>query len=270
MSLMIALLLTLQDTQVQDEAKATLEKALAETTKSAVKIDGKVSRDSDGGQMDQMKILIKGLGQKEEPFEGKFTGLISGEEAHLKVDTSDVVSDIYRRGEKVIKRQTWNKKRQGIDEFSNEAASLTNLSRFKSAIAKAKVELKDGVAKGTLPTRLIEETEEDEGDANNPLKMAGLGGKDTLQSIEFTATIVDGKITKIVYTLVKESAMSNIIMRFGNGQNPFGGGQEDEDEGKDKKKKRGAAESRVTYTLELSSSDAQVEIPKELNKFFTE
>jgi hypothetical protein len=270
MTIMMAVLLAMQDTQVQDEAKTALEKAAAETIKGAVKIDGRVSRDSDGGQMDQMKILIKGLGQKEEPFEGKFGGVVSGEEAHLKIDTSDVVSDIYRRGDKVIKRQTWNKKRQGIEEFSNEAAALSNLTRFQSAIAKAsKLEMKDGVVSGTLPTRLIGEAEEEEEDANNPLKMAGLGGKDTLQSIEFKATIADGKITKIVYTLVKESAMSNIIMRFGGGQNPFGGGDEDED-GQDKKKKRGAGETRVTYTLELSSTDAKVEIPKELDKFFTE
>lgn len=267
MSFVIALLLAVQDTQVQDDAKTVLEKAIDETAKSAVRIDGKVSRESDGGQMDQLKILVKGLGQKEEPFEGKFTGVVAGEEAHLKVDTDDVVSDIYRRGDKVIKRQTWNRKRQGIEEFSNEVASLSNLNRLKSAVAKAKLEMKDNVIKGTLPTRLVSEVEEDEEDAGNPLRMAGLGGKDALQSIEFTATIVDGKIAKIAYTLVKESSMGNIIMRIGGGQNPFGGGDDDED---DKKKKPGAAESRVTYTLELSPTDVSVEIPKDLNKFFTE
>jgi hypothetical protein len=223
-------------------------------------------------------MVLKGFGQKEEPFEGSFSGVVSGEEGHLKIDTSDVLTDIYRRGDKIIKRQTWNRKRQGIDEFASEASGLSNLGRLKTALGKAKFEAvkdeeKTKTVKGTLPTRFLGDSESEEENPNDPMAMLKLGGKDKLESIEFTATIdkESGRLAKIVYTLVKESSMGNIMMRIQGGQNPFGGG-EDEEEGQDKKKKRKAntSETRVTYAMDLSTSEGKVEIPKELDKFFTE
>jgi hypothetical protein len=283
---MSVLMILVQDTQVQDDGKAALKKAVEATLKSSVKVEGKVSRDSaDNGN--DMAMIMKALGRQQESFEGKFTGIVSGDEAHLKVEGSNIVSDVFRRGDKVVKRQTWVAKRKGIDDFAQDATTLTNLNRFKAALEKGKVkdvksDDKTQTIKGTLPTRFMESgEEEEEGDPNNPMNQImkmGLGGKETLKRVEFKATIdkESGRITKLTYTLVKESALGgNIRIMAGQG---FGQQDQDQDEdedngGKKKAKKvarKLASEVDVIYSLELSATDGKVEIPKDMEKFFTE
>jgi hypothetical protein len=273
------------ETKVQDEANGVLAKAL-EGAKSGLKFKGSTSREQDEMQA-QVKIILAGMGRREEPYEGRFTGTVSGDEAHIRIESSDGATDIYRRGDKVVKQQAWTKRRVGVEDFTNEAMALCNLGRLKAALDKAKLtvseEEKDGkklkMVKGELPKRLIETpADEEENDPGNPfgqLKIMGLGGGEKLQKIEVKAWIdaESGALTKISYTLTKKSSFGGI--RIGGP----GFGEEDPGDGDEEKPKKGERRipgmnqsTEVTYSFEVTESGegAKVELPKGLERFFTE
>ena len=150
----------------------------------------------------------------------------------------------------MAKAQFWTKARAGIEEFSNESMALSNLSRLRAALAKAKLqpikeENKTRLVSGTLEAGFVTEGAASE----EEMKVPGFRGSDAIISVEFVATLdkESGRITKLLYTLTKESVMSK-----------FTGGRNNRRE-----------DVNVVYSMQFSATDAKVEIPKELAKFFS-
>lgn len=254
-----------QDTQVEDGKSAVTRAVESALGTGGLKFKGKVdNRSSD--QMFQMFGMGRTTG-----FTGKFSATISSGTVVVTCEDKEGSFDIVKRGDKVVKRQVWEKEPRQIDEFAAEVGCLVDLEKVKANLSKAKLgkpETKeiDGkkitVVKGTMPLKLVGAEEgDDEMDPNDLMNWQKQMKLTTVEiKVEFRIA-EDGSLTRLSYELGKRSRLLEMVK---NQMGQMQGQNEDEEEDDDK------PHATVSYTLDVEAcgGDVKAEVPAELKKYF--
>ncbi len=265
----------------QDDAKAALKKALEASSKAGgFKVEGRVDQDNGMGGM-----KIPGFGDGS--LEGKFTGTVGANGTiSLKLETDKGTYELYKKGGKLVQRQTWTGKQDMVGSFANEVSAVLTLSRILKQIDKAKnvrtgeVKPVGGVDctahKAQLDIGLVPEDEDDD-DSGMPIKVK------VFELKKVDSTIYAGKddlVRRVDITLTK--GLSSMVRMGGMG------GDEEEEEDPKKGDKKGKDEDEgdggggipgmgnfkmsTTYSVTISGYDAnlKVEVPEDVKKYLGE
>lgn len=257
-----------QDTQVED-GKAVVTRAVESALGAGgLKLKGKVDTQSSDNQIFQMLGMGRNNG-----FAGKFSATISSGTVVVTCEDKDGSFDIVKCGEKVIKRQVWDKEPKQIDEFAAEVGCLVDLEKVKASLGKAKLgkpETKeiDGrkitVVKGTMPLKLVGAEEGD--DEMDPSDLMNWQKHMKLTTVEIKVEFrigEDGSLTRLSYEVGKRSKLLEMVkIQMGQMQ----GQNEDEEEEEDDDKPH----VTVSYTLDVEAcgGDVKAEVPAELKRYF--
>lgn len=261
-------------TEAQDDAKGTLKAGLEASTKAGgFTFSGRLDQDNAMGG-----VKIPGFGDGN--LEGKFSGTVAANGTlHLKLETDKGVYELWRKGDKIVQRQTWVGKQDMVGEFPHEVTAVLSLSSLLKHVDKMK-EIRagdkkavDGVdctaVKAKLPTSYVPEEDDDSG---MPIKMKIW----ELKKVESTVYVDrDGLVRRIDMVLSK--GLSSMIRMAG-----APGGDEEEDDGKKKEKDKdkdeddeggpipgmGAMKMSATYSVTIGKYDAgaKVEVPEDVKR----
>ncbi len=271
-------------THAEGEAHDLLKAGLEASQKAGgFKVEGRVDQENGMGGM-----KIAGLGDG--ALEGKFTGSVGADGTiAIKLETSKGTYELFKKGGKVVQRQTWTGKQETVGAFAEEITSLLNLARLAKEAGRLKAvrlgEAKQvgGVDCSPLKAKLSNDViaeEEDDDDSGMPgMKMK------LFELKKVDATVFVGKEDRLVRRIdVKLSkGPSAMIKMAARGM----GGDEEDEEKKDEKKKGDEDEdedddggmpggamlkSSTSYSVTIGGYDKElkVAIPEDVKRHFGE
>lgn len=256
-TLLIALAMLTQDTEAkrQDEpakpeAKAAIMKAFEATgALGGFEFKGDVEKPEDdaGG-------MAFHFGMDGGTFTGKYTGRVGKDgTVHVQAKNETATIDIYRKGDKLVKRQTWTGKALPADTFADEALSMINFAKLAELVKDAaekdcrvsketKVAGEDAiVVKVKMPTKMIQKRSSDDGMSFDMMEL-----KDVQAT--FTIAKADSRLLRVKFGL--EFGLSDSV-KVGMG--------EDDEGGMEMKDEREYAFDVVKYDAEM-----KVELPEDV------
>ena len=265
MLMLLAMTAALFAQDAKEDAKTVLTKALEASRKAGgFTVTGKVSREDPFAGMGGPFGALMGEG-----IEGEFTATVGANGVTtVKVENDNGVYELFRKGAKLVQRQTWTGRQAQAGAFAHEVTSILGLARLLKHLDGAK-ELKAGDAKkigdvecvsvkGLFPAALAEESG-DEG--------AGTLKLQELKKIEATFWI--GKEDRLI-----RSIEMKLTKGFSSAIRLPGGGGDDEEEDEEEGQGFGMGKMKfvATYRLTLKGYDpsTNVEVPAELKKFLND
>lgn len=250
-----------------DEAKAYLKTALeASSAAGGFVFSGSVDQEA---PMGGLKMFRSGPG-------GKFKGTVAANGTlHVKFEPERGSYEIFKKGSKIVQRQTWTGPQVQTGTFPQEVASIVSLARLLKRADRAKdVKVIEGRKAGDTPVKTVtctfseELIAEGEDDAE---EVMGMSLKMTeLARVEATLQFaVDGHALKSAeFKLVRRLGA---MIRMG-----MGGGDDEEDEEGDEEGEGPIPGMKktfsTTYKLELGGFDkaAAVELPEDVRKLLAD
>ncbi len=278
----VAAVLSLPVTQEDAaESKGLLRKGLEASVKQGgFTLKGTVDHEN---PFSAMGVSVPGMSAGD--LAGEFTGSVASDGTlALQVKAANGQYELYRKGQKIVQRQTWSGTQPQAGNFAGEATALAHLAGILKQVEKAqglkrlppkKVgEAECDVVVASLPAGLIADT--DEGDAGAAFRFKMI----ELQKVE--ATFYLARETGLVQRL--EVRLTRGLSELIRANIPGAAGDEGEDKKKDDKKKDegnpglpgvgnfGAMKFVSSYRISVVKYDPElkVEIPAEVKRHFME
>ncbi|HLG42876.1 MAG TPA: hypothetical protein VI643_05885 [Planctomycetota bacterium] len=239
-------------------------------------IKGTLGRKDSMGDMGgpfRMGFGMMGEGGGGKPFEGEFSGKFRGDKAELHGQAKGGSFDVYRVGDKTVKRQSWTKETLDIDGFAGEAFGALNLDALKKAVRDGKFEEVreeggDKVIEGTLPAEAFEKKDEDENpNEEDPMRMARKFMHPKLKEVKVSARIdgETGRLKSLSLALTREldfGGMGGFRFRMERG----GGGGGDEEAPGPGEMPKFSMTTKLEFSVEGAGADHAPKIPEDLQK----
>lgn len=139
---------------------------------------------------------------------GKFTGRVGKDGTiHVQAKGDHATIDIYRKGAKTVKRQTWSGAALSADKFADEALSMIDLTKIGKLVADAsekdcrisKETKVDGVDAIVVKVKMPKGVIESSGEAAGVMHFDMMELKDVQAS--FTISKADSRILKVKFGL---------------------------------------------------------------------
>jgi len=239
------------------------------------KLERKDSMGDMGGPFRMGWGMMGGGGGGGKPFEGEFTGRFGGDKAELHGQAKGGSFDVYRVGEKTVKRQSWTHETLDVDGFAGEAFGTMNLDAIKKAVRDGKFEDVreeggDKVIEGTLPAEAFERKDEDDNpDDPDPMRMARKFMQPKLKEVKVSARIdpESGRVKSLSLALTREldfGGMGGFRFRMERG----GGGDEEAPAPGEMPKL--SMTTRLEFSVEGTGADHAPKVPEEMQKLLEE
>jgi hypothetical protein len=230
-----------------------------------VEIKGSVKREEPGGGAFGFAMgSMMGGGGGGKPFEGEFTARLAEDRAELRGEGKGVRVEAYKRGDKVVKRQTWTREPVNADGFANEVLGALDLARLRKAARDGKFEEverdgEDRIVRGALGIEALEEVDRDDdgGDEDNPMRHVRRMMRLKLTEAKVAARIdgETGRLKSLSLSLTRELDMG------GMGGLRFRMGGEDREDAP-----RIASTTRFEWSVKGAGADHAPRIPEELER----